>query len=97
MIRSPFHPGMFLRNLLNEHRLSQSRLARHIGVQIGVINQICNEKRGISAGMAVKLSPFLTIQKSCASVLRFTASAVRSVASGYVVGPKTPRPSPFAP
>jgi addiction module HigA family antidote len=56
MIKSPFHPGMFLRQLLEEHSLSQSQLARHIGVQIGVINQICNEKRGISAAMAVKLS-----------------------------------------
>jgi addiction module HigA family antidote len=56
MIKSPFHPGIFLGQLLAEHGLSQSRLARHIGVQIGVINQICNEKRGISAAMAVKLS-----------------------------------------
>jgi len=47
---------MFLRRLLAEHGLSQTRLARHIGVQIGVINQICNERRGISAGMAVKLA-----------------------------------------
>ncbi|MGD0770935.1 MAG: HigA family addiction module antitoxin [Tepidisphaeraceae bacterium] len=31
-------------------------MARHIGVQIGVINQICNEKRGISPAMALKLS-----------------------------------------
>lgn len=55
MLRSPFHPGHFLRKLLAEHAISQTRLARHIGVQIGVINQICNEKRGISAGMAMKL------------------------------------------
>src|SRR5436190_1263663 len=56
MIKSPFHPGMFLRQLLAEHGISQTRLARHIGVQIGVINQICKEKRGISAEMAMKLS-----------------------------------------
>ena len=56
MIKSPFHPGMFLRKLLAEHGISQTRLARHIGVQIGVINQICNEKRGISPRMALKLS-----------------------------------------
>ena len=59
MIRSPFHPGLFLRRLLAEHGLSQTRLARHIEVQIGVINQICNEKRGISAGMALKLGSAL--------------------------------------
>jgi addiction module HigA family antidote len=27
-----------------------------LGVQIGVINQICNEKRGISAAMALKVA-----------------------------------------
>jgi len=56
MIRSPFHPGRFLRKLLAEHSISQTRLAKHIGVQIGVINQICMEKRGISPKMAIKLS-----------------------------------------
>ncbi len=56
MIKSPFHPGMFLRQLLQEHGLTQTRLARHIGV----INQICNEKRGISAAMAMKLSHALS-------------------------------------
>jgi antitoxin HigA-1 len=56
MMKSPFHPGSFLRKLLAEHEISQTQLARHIGVQIGVINQICNEKRGISAAMALKLS-----------------------------------------
>ncbi|MGA2441666.1 MAG: HigA family addiction module antitoxin [Tepidisphaeraceae bacterium] len=56
MLKSPFHPGMYLRQLLDEHGITQTRLARHIGVQIGVINQICNEKRGISPAMALKLS-----------------------------------------
>jgi addiction module HigA family antidote len=59
MLKSPFHPGVFLRQLLGEHEISQTRLAQHIGVQIGVINQICNEKRGISPAMAVKLSDAL--------------------------------------
>ena len=55
-IKSLFHPGHYLRKLLDEHKISQTRLARHLGVQIGVINQICNEKRGISPAMAIKLS-----------------------------------------
>jgi addiction module HigA family antidote len=59
MIKSPFHPGRFLRKLLAEHDISQTQLAGHIGVQIGVINQICNEKRGISPAMALKLSAAL--------------------------------------
>jgi addiction module HigA family antidote len=56
MIKSPFHPGHYLRQLVAEHGISQTRLAHHLGVQIGVINQICNEKRGISPAMAMKLS-----------------------------------------
>jgi addiction module HigA family antidote len=56
ILRSTFHPGHFLRKLVNGHGISQTRLARHLGVQIGVINQICNEKRGISPAMAIKLS-----------------------------------------
>jgi addiction module HigA family antidote len=56
MIRSPFHPGYFLRRLLAEHGISQTKLARHLGVQVGVINLICQQKRGISPAMAVKLS-----------------------------------------
>ena len=50
-----------------------------------------------NAGIAVKPRPFFTIQKSCASVFSFAAALVKSVASGYVVGPNAPRPSPFAP
>ena len=56
MIKSPFHPGHYLQKLLDEHEISQTRLARHLHVQIGVINQICTEKRGISPAMAIKLS-----------------------------------------
>jgi addiction module HigA family antidote len=56
MFKSPHHPGKFLKRLIGEHRISQARLARHLGMQIGVINQICNEKRGISPAMAMKLS-----------------------------------------
>jgi addiction module HigA family antidote len=56
MLKLPFHPGHFLKKLVEEHGISQTNLARHLGVQIGVINQICNEKRGISPLMATRLS-----------------------------------------
>jgi antitoxin HigA-1 len=56
MMKSPFHPGRFLRELLSEHEISQAQLARHIAVSPRVINQICNERRGISAGLAMRLS-----------------------------------------
>lgn len=56
MLRNRIHPGEFLQEELQERGLSQSDLARHIGVEPGVINVICNGKRGVSAVMAKKLA-----------------------------------------
>jgi addiction module HigA family antidote len=56
MLKNKFHPGQFLREELEERGISQSSLARHIKVGANVINQICNEKRGISPEMAKKLA-----------------------------------------
>lgn len=50
------HPGRVLSDELNERGLTQTNLARHIGVLPRGINEICRGKRGISAEMAVKLS-----------------------------------------
>lgn len=55
-LKNSIHPGEFLREELEERELTQSDLARHIGVEPGVINQICNGRRGISAVMAKKLA-----------------------------------------
>lgn len=53
------HPGAVLRDELEEIGVSQSTLAEHIGVLPKTINEICREKRGISAEMAMKLSQSL--------------------------------------
>jgi len=53
---TPVHPGGVLRDELEEIGVSQSDLARRIRVQPKTINEICREKRGISAEMAAKLS-----------------------------------------
>lgn len=50
------HPGMILKEELDERGISQSVLAEHIGVLPKTINEICRGKRGISAEMAWKLS-----------------------------------------
>ena len=50
------HPGQVLHDELAERSISQSALARHIGVLPRTINEICRGKRGISAELAVKLS-----------------------------------------
>jgi addiction module HigA family antidote len=52
-------------------------------VQIGVINQICNEKRGISRAMAIKLS----------SALRTTPEFWLNLQTAYeLAGAKNDRP-----
>ena len=53
------HPGEVLSEELRERGISQSILARHIHVLPKTINEICNQKRGISALMAFKLSKAL--------------------------------------
>jgi addiction module HigA family antidote len=56
MIPNTIHPGEFLKEMLADKEISQVELARHIGVEPGVINLICKGKRGISAAMAKKLA-----------------------------------------
>ncbi len=59
MLRNTIHPGEFLSEILEDREISQSRLAKHINVEPGVINLICKGKRGISAVMAKKLAQAL--------------------------------------
>jgi addiction module HigA family antidote len=56
---TPVHPGEVLKDELDEVSLTQSALAKHIGVLPKTINEICRGKRGISAEMAMKLSKAL--------------------------------------
>jgi len=55
--RRPTHPGEVLREeFLKPLRLPQTSLAREMEVSFRAINEIVNEKRGISAEMAIKLA-----------------------------------------
>ncbi|PIP37850.1 MAG: addiction module antidote protein, HigA family [Desulfobacterales bacterium CG23_combo_of_CG06-09_8_20_14_all_51_8] len=56
---TPLHPGEVLKDELEEVGITQSVLAKHIGVLPKTINEICRGKRGISAEMAMKLSKAL--------------------------------------
>ncbi|MCK5508848.1 MAG: HigA family addiction module antidote protein [Desulfobacterales bacterium] len=56
---TPVHPGEVLKDELEEIELTQTALAKHIGVLPKTINEICRGKRGISAEVAVKLSKAL--------------------------------------
>jgi addiction module HigA family antidote len=59
MLKNRVHPGEFLREELTERGISQSHLAAHIGVAPGVVNLICNGRRGISPEMAKKFAAAL--------------------------------------
>lgn len=50
------HPGDVLRDYIEDCELSQSEIARRLGVPIGNINEICRRKRGVSPEMAFKLA-----------------------------------------
>ena len=56
MLKTTVHPGEHLKELLKEWNITQSRLAGHIGVRVGVINEVCNGRRGISVTLAQKLA-----------------------------------------
>lgn len=53
---TPIHPGAVLQDELEEIGITQTALAKHIGVLSKTINEICRGKRGISAEMAMRLS-----------------------------------------
>jgi antitoxin HigA-1 len=50
------HPGEILREMLEERRLHQADLARHLKTDVPRINEICGGRRGISAAMAMILA-----------------------------------------
>jgi antitoxin HigA-1 len=61
----PTHPGAILRNMLEElatdagdqlPSLTQTELARRLGVSRRVVNELIRERRGVTADMAIRLS-----------------------------------------
>ena len=49
------HPGEILQELLEQHKLSQSELARHLRTSPAYINDVCRGRRNITVELAVKL------------------------------------------
>lgn len=55
----PTHPGEFINeDVLKELNMTQDQLAKVLGVSRRTINQLVNQKRGISADMALRLGKF---------------------------------------
>jgi len=56
----PPTPGQVLRNFLDEHGITQDRFAEALGVSRFSINQIVNDRRTITAEMALRLGRTLS-------------------------------------
>ncbi len=58
--RAPRHPGEILQRMfLDDMELTQSDLAHHLNWKPGKINEIVNQKRGITAETALALADAL--------------------------------------
>ena len=55
---APVHPGVYLKELLHELKLSQYRLARDLGVPAMRINYVVNGKRPVTAELALRLGRY---------------------------------------
>ena len=55
---APIHPGVYLRELLNELKISQYWLAKELGVPAMRINLVVNCKRPVAADLALRLGRY---------------------------------------
>lgn len=57
---SPVHPGVYLKELLDELTLSQYRLAKDIGVPAMRVSYVVNGKRPVTAELALRLGRYFS-------------------------------------
>lgn len=55
---APVHPGRYLKELLEELKISQYRLAQDLGVPAMRINHVVNGKRPVTAELALRLGRY---------------------------------------
>jgi antitoxin HigA-1 len=55
---SPVHPGVYLKELLDELSLSQYKLAKELAVPAMRINHVVNGRRPITAELALRLGRY---------------------------------------
>jgi len=58
MINNPFHPGVFLQELLDDLNLSAYRLAKDTHMPATRVSQILKHNRGITVDTAMRLSAY---------------------------------------
>lgn len=59
MIKNPFHPGVFLKEVLDDLAITPYRLAKDTNMPGSRIDQILKEKRGITVDTAMRLAAYL--------------------------------------
>ena len=71
----PVHPGVYLKELLDELKLSQYRLGKDLGISAMRINYVINGKRPVNAELALRLGryfqPGATLLDEPAKPLRY--------------------------
>jgi antitoxin HigA-1 len=55
---SPIHPGVYLKELLDELNISQYRLAQDLGVPAMRVNHVIHGKRPVTAELALRLGRY---------------------------------------
>ena len=55
---APVHPGVYLKELLDELKISQYRLAQDLGVPAMRVNHVVHGKRPVTAELALRLGRY---------------------------------------
>jgi len=94
--RVPVHPGEILREeFMQPLGLSARALARELGVSAPVINDVARERRGISAGLALRLARYFgTSAKVWTGLQASYELDLAAAAEGAVIN-KTVKPRPM--
>jgi len=58
MINNPFHPAIFLKELIDDADITTYRLSKDLHVPQTRISQILKQKRGISVDTAMRLAAY---------------------------------------
>jgi len=59
MINNPFHPGIFLQEVLDDLNITAYRLAKDTHMPNSRVDQILKQKRGITVDTAMRLAAYL--------------------------------------
>jgi antitoxin HigA-1 len=57
----PTHPGQLIREELEEHHMTQAKLAEQIGVSSSLLNEVINGKRAVNTELALLIEAALGI------------------------------------